>query len=311
MGNVLLQSIEVPNEHLLAERLTAQLSDRLPPGSVISPWKRGADYAAFRVRSPDRRMVLRVPLREQAQSAYDGVTDFGAVLRREVTAHRVLTDAGVPMAPLYDWHRAGHNHEHSWMLLAEVEHDGLTELGEQELAELGATLARIHHVTPHASDAELLAADCTAQALADRVAVRVGALAERARVPGHDSVIEAARSILKTRDTGDRLLHMDLRPDNLCYRDARLAAVLDLSNCTTGDPAAELGRMKAYGLLHGALIGAYRAGGHELPDETVIAAYATDTFALLGLLGTDEFADQELVCRGVNGLAWCRSVLCR
>jgi predicted transcriptional regulator len=41
----------------------------------------------------------------------------------------------------------------------------------------------------------------------------------------------------------------------------------------------------------------------------VIAAYATDTFALLGLLGTDEFADQELVNRGVDGLAWCREVL--
>ena len=44
--------------------------------------------------------MLRVPLRELAPSAYDGTVDFGAVLEREVTAHGVLADAGVPMARL-------------------------------------------------------------------------------------------------------------------------------------------------------------------------------------------------------------------
>ncbi|MCS7476806.1 phosphotransferase family protein [Umezawaea endophytica] len=306
----MLHSIEVPDEAALAERLVVQLGDRLPPGSVVSPWKRGADYSALRVRSSDRRLVLRVPLRELAPSAYDGTVDFGALLEREVTAHRVLSGAGVPMAPLLDWHRAREAGTHSWMLLEEVEHDQLTDLGERELARLGEVLALIHRVELTEADTAVLGADCSASALADRLAVRVAAFADRVDVPGHEDVVEAARVVLKGRSGGHRLLHMDLRPDNLCFRDGRVAAVLDLSNCTTGDVAAELGRMRAYGLLDGALVDAYAAAGHELPDESVIAAYATDTFALLGLLGTDEFADQELVDRGLDGLARCRAVLC-
>ena len=302
----MLQSIEVPDEERLARRLTAQLGDRLPAGGVVTPWKRGADYAALRVRSADQRLVLRVPLRELAPSAYDGTVDFGAVLEREVTAHRVLADAGVPMARLLDWHRAQDADQHSWMLVEEVAHDGVEELGARELSSLGAALARIHHVT--LAD-DVLGTECSAGSMADRLALRVGALAERVSVSGHDEVIEAARAVLKSRDGSNRLLHMDLRPDNLCFRDGTLVAALDLSNCTTGDVGAELGRMHAYGVLDGPLVEAYVAGGHEVPDDTVIAAYATDTFALLGLLGTDEFADQELVDRGVDGLAWCRDVL--
>jgi aminoglycoside phosphotransferase (APT) family kinase protein len=307
-----LQSIELPDEGQLARRLTAQLAGRLPAGSAISPWRRGADYAALLVRSPGQRLVLRVPLRELAPSAYDGTVDFGAVLEREVTAHRVLAAAGAPVAGLLDWHRADAPGRHSWMLLEHVEHDDVTELGVRELARLGDVLARVHHVTPAQHDAQTLGNGCSAGRMAERLALRVNALAERVAVAGHEAVVEAARAVLKSRETGtgERLLHMDLRPENLCFRSGTLAAVLDLSNCTTGDPVAELGRMRAYGLLHGSLLAAYRAGGHELPDESAIAAYATDTFALLGLLGTDEFADQVLVDRGVAGLAWCRSVLC-
>jgi aminoglycoside phosphotransferase (APT) family kinase protein len=305
-----LRSIEVPDENELARRLVVQLGDRLPAGSVISPWKRGADYSALRVRSPHRRLVLRVPLRELAPSAYDGTVDFGALLEREVTAHRVLSEAGVPMAPLLDWHRAEDAGTHSWMLLEEVEHDEVTDPGEQELARLGDALARIHRVEPTEADTAVLGADCAAEPMADRLAVRVAAFAERVDVPGHEDVVDAARAVLNARSGDHRLLHMDLRPDNLCFRDGRLVAVLDLSNCTTGDVAAELGRMRAYGLLDGALVDAYAAAGHEVPARSVIAAYAVDTFALLGLLGTDEFADRALVDRGLDGLARCRAVLC-
>jgi hypothetical protein len=66
-----------------------------------------------------------------------------------------------------------------------------------------------------------------------------------------------------------------------------------------GDPAAELGRMAAYGTLTRALLET-DADGEPL-DGRLIAACAVDTYALLGLLGADEFADQELVDRGLRG----------
>ena len=86
-------------------------------------------------------------------------------------------------------------------------------------------------------------------------------------------------------------------------QDDDLVAVLDLSNCALGDPAAELGRMAAYGTLTPSLLETY---ADEAPlDHRLIAAYAADTYALLGLLGAEEFADQDLVDRGLQGLDDC------
>jgi hypothetical protein len=61
--------------------------------------------------------------------------------------------------------------------------------------------------------------------------------------------------------------------------------------------------MAAYGTLTRDLLETY-ADGDPL-DERLIAAYAVDTYALLGLLGAEEFADQELVNRGLQGLDDC------
>jgi hypothetical protein len=73
---------------------------------------------------------------------------------------------------------------------------------------------------------------------------------------------------------------------------------------TLSPPAlAALGRMAAYGTLTLDLLQTY-AGGQPL-DQRLIAACAVDTYALLGLLGAEEFADQELVDRGLRGLDDC------
>jgi hypothetical protein len=61
--------------------------------------------------------------------------------------------------------------------------------------------------------------------------------------------------------------------------------------------------MAAYGTLTPDLLETYASG--ERLDDRLIAAYAVDTYALLGLLGAEEFADQELVNRGLQGLDDC------
>ncbi|GAA3098759.1 hypothetical protein GCM10010485_41110 [Streptosporangium carneum] len=308
-----MQSVEVPDEELLARSMAGQLADRLPPGSRVSPWRRGADYAALLVEvDGERRFVLRVPLREIAPSAYDGTVDFGAVLEREALVHGILADAGVPTASLRGWRRAHGEDAHSWMLLDFVANDEVTELGDARLHRLGEVLRLIHGIPVPASLRARLGAECAPEAMIERIAVRVGALAERVPVRGHRALVEAATAVIKERSAGVplRLLHMDLRPENLCFRGDDLVAVIDLSNCTMGDPAAELGRMRAYGLLGAPLLDGYGSPGADVPGEATVAAYAADTFALLGLLGTDEFADQALVDRGTAGLEWCEKVLC-
>jgi aminoglycoside phosphotransferase (APT) family kinase protein len=302
-----LRSLEVPDEPSLARALELELADQLPSGSRIIPWRRGADFFALRVAPPgaSTEWVLRVPLREVATSVYDGTVDFGNVVEREAVVHGLLERQGVPVAPLLGWGRAAGTAHHSWMLFERVDHDDRTSLSPPALAALGRVLRRIHTIA-RTPDLEAAVGRRTApEMMLERVQTRVSALAERVSYPPSDELLGLTRAAIGERAglRDLRLTHMDLRPENLCFRGDDLVAVLDLSNCTIGDPAAELGRMAAYGTLTPDLLDTYAEG--EKLDDRLIAAYAVDTYALLGLLGAEEFADQELVNRGLRGLDDC------
>lgn len=303
----MLRSLEVPDEVILAQALERELADQAPPGSRVLPWRRGADFFAFRVVSPGAatERVLRVPLREVTSSAYDGTVDFGAVVEREALAHGLLQNHGVPVAPLLGYGRATSTDGHSWMMFERVDHDDRSSLSPAALAALGRVLRQIHAIAASPDVGAAIGRQTAPDEMLERVRTRVSALAERVGYPDADELIGRAQATIGER-TGLRdlrLTHMDLRPENLCFRGDDLIAVLDLSNCTFGDPAAELGRMAAYGTLTRDLLNAYTDG--EPTDGRLIAAYAVDTYALLGLLGADELADQELVDRGVRGLDDC------
>jgi aminoglycoside phosphotransferase (APT) family kinase protein len=302
-----LRSLKVPDEPSLARALELELADQLPPGSRIIPWRRGADFFALRVARPGTATgwVLRVPLREVTTSAYDGTVDFGDVVEREAFVHGLLARHGVPVAPLLGWGRAAGADDHSWMLFERVDHDDRTTLSPPALAALGRVLRRVHAIAWTPGLEAVVGRQTAPEMLIERVRMRVSALAERVGYPPSDELVGLAQAVIGERaGLWDlRLTHMDLRPENLCFRGDDLVAVLDLSNCTLGDPAAELGRMAAYGTLTPDLLATY-ADGAPL-DGRLIAAYAVDTYALLGLLGAEELADQELADRGVRGLDDC------
>jgi aminoglycoside phosphotransferase (APT) family kinase protein len=303
----MLTSLEVPDEVSLAGALERELADQVPPGSRVIPWRRGADFFAFRVVSPGAatERVLRVPLREVTTSAYDGTVDFGTVVEREALVHRLLQNHEVPVAPLLGWKRAAAPGGHSWMLFERVDHDDHPSLSPADLAALGRVLRQIHAVVGTPDLEAAIGRQTAPEELRERMRTRVSALAQRIGYPDADEIIDRAQAIIGERAglRDLRLTHMDLRPENLCFRGHEVMAVLDLSNCTLGDPVAELGRMAAYGTLTRDLLDAYTDG--ESPDERLIAAYAVDTYALIGLLGADEFADQDLVNRGLRGLDDC------
>jgi aminoglycoside phosphotransferase (APT) family kinase protein len=306
-----LTSVEVPDEPSVARALELELADQFPRGSRVLPWRRGADFFALRVVSPGgaTERVLRVPLREVTTSAYDGTVDFGDVVEREAFVHGLLDRHGVPVAPLLGWGRASRADDHSWMLFERVDHDDRARLSPRALAALGRVLRRVHAIAGTPELEAVVGRQTAPEAMLDRVRTRVAALAERVGYPRSDELLGLAEAVIGGRAglRDLRLTHMDLRPENLCFRGDDLVAVLDLSNCTLGDPAAELGRMAAYGTLTPDLLATYADGEapDEQLDEQLIAAYAVDTYALLGLLGADEFADQELVSRGLQGLDDC------
>lgn len=304
---MMLRCLEVPDEPSLARALELELADQFPPGSRIIPWRRGADFFALRVVLPGAatERVLRVPLREIMSSVYDGTVDYGDIVEREAFVHGLLERHGVPVAPLLGWGRASGTGDHSWMLLERVDNDDRTSLSPPALAALGRVLRRIHAIA-WSPDLEAVVGRQTApDAMLERVQARVSGLAERVGYPASDELVARAQAVIGERAgmRDLRLTHMDLRPENLCFQGDDLVAVLDLSNCTLGDPAAELGRMAAYGILTRDLLETYADG--EPLDGRLVAAYAADTYALLGLLGAEELADQELVDRGLRGLDDC------
>jgi hypothetical protein len=303
----MLRSLEIPDEPSLARALELELAGQFPPGSRIIPWRRGADFFAMRVVVPGAatERVLRIPLREVTTSVYDGMVDFGDVVEREAFVHGLLERHGIPVAPLLGWGRVPGDGGHSWMMSERVDHDDRSRLSMPALAELGRVLRRVHAIAGTPELEAVVGRQTAPEAMLARVRARMTALAGRVGYPPSDQLLGLALAVIGERAglRGLRLTHMDLRPENLCFRGDDLVAVLDLSNCTFGDPAAELGRMAAYGVLTRDLLQAY--AGDEPPDGRLIAAYAVDTYALLGLLGADEFGDQELVNRGLQGLDDC------
>jgi aminoglycoside phosphotransferase (APT) family kinase protein len=224
---------------------------------------------------------------------------------REAFVHGLLERQGVPVAPLLGWGRVSGTGAHSWMMFERVDHDDRASLPPSALASLGRVLRRIHAIAGTSGLEAAVGRQTAPEAMLERVRTRVSALAERVGYPASDELLYQAAAVIGERAglRDLRLTHMDLRPENLCFRGDDLVAVLDLSNCTLGDPAAELGRMAAYGTLTRDLLETYADG--EPSDDRLIAAYAVDTYALLGLLGAEEFADQELVNRGLQGLDNC------
>ncbi|MER6913533.1 aminoglycoside phosphotransferase family protein [Streptomyces sp. NPDC000594] len=269
----------------------------------ITPWRQGMDFAVLRAEVAGGRYALRIPLLETTRTSYDGYTDFAEVIAGEVALHRHLTDAGVPVPRLHGWGRRSGDVP-SWMLMEYIEHDQVTALGTGQQRSLGRVARSLHALRPAPGpDLAALRTAGRAQALVRRALVRYRRAALHHPLPAPHLVEPVLRSACLAA-TGTRVLHMDLRPENLCFRGTRITALLDLSNALIGPPAAELGRLYAYGLLTPAFLEGYRqspaatptgAGVPALPSARVIRAHAVDTLACLVVLAAEELADPEML----------------
>lgn len=280
------------------------LAQRLGYDVLVRHWREGADYAAYTVDTPDGRLVLRVPHREIADTSYDGRVDFADLVRTEATVQRLLNDAGVPCPRLIDVATRNNGQTWSWTLSEHIAHEPVDELDPRLETRLGHIARAIHAIVP--SSSELPRRESWEEFIADRTARRVDALGQRAALPPVSDVASLIRDAVRGRArNADRLLHMDLRADNLCIRDAEIVAVLDYSNAVRGDPWLELGRLHAYGTLTDAFIDGYGPAAREALNTPALAAYALDTYAMLALLAVDELDDHDLHERMVAGAVEC------
>lgn len=245
----------------------------------------GVDFVIYRVRHAEGgESALRIPRHRVYASPY-GDVDSADLVRQEHEIAMCLGPRGLPVAAPLELISGPDGLVVS--LAAFVEHDDTPLDGR----EVGRFLAALHAVPPPQLKLAYQApGDFTAffvQRLADRHTNLRRLAPALLPLPGPDwaaCTLDAARTPL-------RLLHLDIRRQNLLSRRGRLTAVVDWSNALTGPPLMELARVSEYALLpdNGIDATAIRAGyaeATELPDLVSPAAllYRLDTALMLALV---------------------------
>ncbi|MEL3971217.1 aminoglycoside phosphotransferase family protein [Rossellomorea oryzaecorticis] len=97
---------------------------------------------------------------------------------------------------------------------------------------------------------------------------------------------EELKGIFKSYPSKSRLLHMDIRPENILFRNQRVAGIFDWTNSLAGDPVLELMRIKEYGFLSSEFIEGYHEFDKEIQRVPEMARwlYQFDTSLMLTLL---------------------------
>lgn len=250
-------------------------------GRPVRPWRAGTDFWADLVETGDGPAVVRSPRIERVETSYDGVVDFGEVIEKEVAALGLMAAAGIPVPRVLGWRRG----DPSWVLLSYIEHD---EGAAVPLRRLGELTREVHGIRP--SVPGLRPFESWTGFIRDRLGQRLAAARRYCDLPA--SLERRVTARLATREEhATSLLHMDLRPANICVADGRVAALIDVANCIVGDPLMELGRIRGYGLLTGEFLAGY--GDPEL-DPALLDLYELDTALLLTVVSVEEFDDPGL-----------------
>lgn len=285
-------SVDAERIEALARNVRAALGEA---SLTVRPWRSGVDFWADMAETHAQVAVLRSPRNELLQTSYDGVVDYGAIVEREVQALTLMGEAGIPVPEVLGWKRAQRPGEVSWVLLSYVPHD---EVFDIPMVELGSLTRRLHEIEP--SVPALTAPESWAEFVWSRLRQRLDAARRYCDIPAEAALQSGVTALLASRGDAARcLLHMDLRAANLCVRDGRIAAIIDVANCVVGDPMLELGRIRGFGLLTDEFLSGYGLDISDLGAEELMLLdiYELDTAALLTVVAVEEIDDADLHAR--------------
>ncbi|MGW0494873.1 phosphotransferase family protein [Streptomyces sp. NPDC003007] len=263
----------------------------------ISPWREGVDYFADLARHHDGRIVgvVRSPRHEILPTDYEGTVDFADILAKEVNVLGLLCEAGVPAPSVLAWRRRRNSQGISWMLCEHIDHQPTNELNEDQQHELGRITRAIHSIRPGMTVGR--PQESWPPYVLGRITDRLRAAEKYCPQLSVEALLSrcAAEVPSGARQT-DALLHLDLRPPNLCVRDGRITAVIDVANAITGDPWLELARIRFCGLFTEAFRTGYGLSDADVGrHERLLDFYELDIAALLTVVAAEEIDDEELL----------------
>lgn len=235
-------------------------------------------------------VAVRMPHSRWLNSGNESQLDTRRLLRQECDLSRHLRAHGLPVPEVFIIHFD--ETEVDFTISEFIVADG----GELPDGEFGSLIRAVHEVPVPAFDLVCMESfRDTDEVLAERIGQRLRNLAAitdlGVGLPDIGAVLSADRG-----NTGPRrLLHMDLRPENILVRAGRPAAILDWSNALAGDPALDLARSAEYGTLTPAALAAYGDPGAfamttASPRQAV---YRLDTAVMLSHVFLDGAPDAD------------------
>jgi len=257
----------------------------------------GMDARVYHAESASLGPVaVRVPHARWLNSGNETQLDTRLQLRQDFDLSRHLRAHGLPVPEVFAAHTAGPGAD--FTIAQYVESDD-SELPEGEFGQL---IRAIHEVPAPPLDLVCMESlEDADQVLAERIGDRLKNLAAVTGLglasAGGGAGFPDIRAALAA-DRGDglprRLLHMDLRPENILVRSGRPAAILDWSNALIGDPALDLARTAEYGSLTPAVLAGYGDPGAftMTPVTPRQAVYRLDTAVMLSHVFLDGAPDQ-------------------
>lgn len=213
----------------------------------------GMDAKVYRAHSPELGPVaIKMPHNRWVSSGNEPRLDTRVILRKEFRLSRHLQAHGLQVPEVFFMHTDDDGVDFIVSQFVESDNSELLD------SEFGRLIRAIHDLP--APSIELSASEPSADAdeiLTERIERRLKTLASIVSLSIPVPDIGSALSAWRTDDVPGRLLHMDLRPENILVRSGHPLAILDWSNALVGEAALDLSRAAEYGSLTAAALAAY------------------------------------------------------
>ncbi|MFD2445292.1 phosphotransferase family protein [Bacillus sp. CGMCC 1.16607] len=255
----------------------------------IAPFASGVENCVFKAYTEEwKEVVIRVPWQRRYIDEQNEYVDTRISLEKERKLNQHCYDYGIPVPKIHYTHLS----------------DSIDFIIEEFVAgndkdipflEMGKLTHQLHHIEFLPT---ILDPNHFTYYLSNRIVERMKMVEPVLKQQFYLPEPKEIQSILESYPFQLRLLHMDIRPENLIFHNSKIKAVFDWTNALIGDPVLELMRIKDYGYLNEDFMEGYENGEAELArvPDLVKWFYQIDTSAMLTNLfitGLNDFKQGE------------------
>ncbi|WP_349410031.1 aminoglycoside phosphotransferase family protein [Pseudalkalibacillus sp. SCS-8] len=249
----------------------------------ITPFASGVENCVFSATTEEwGTVVIRVPW---VRTEVNGEIESRKGLEKEYELTKLCYAQGLPAPKIYAFHKSDRV---DFIIQAFIAHEENVVILNEEI---GSFTYRLHNIEPSTTSFLQNAHHVLPHRIVERTKAAEQVLGHRLPIP-EPSELE---SIFQAFPTKNRLLHLDIRPENLIFGKKGIKAVFDWTNAMIGDPVLELMRIKVYGYLNEEFVKGYtpfRSEMDRVPD-LVKWLYQYDTTVMLTLLFLTELDDHK------------------